>query len=84
MKILVIGGTGTVGSEVLKELVARDSDVRALVRKKSRADLPKGVEVVEGDLTEPSQYARHSRVSTKVLLKKQRILDAVLSEHAVS
>jgi uncharacterized protein YbjT (DUF2867 family) len=33
LKILVIGGTGHVGSEVVKELKKRDADVRALVRK---------------------------------------------------
>lgn len=34
MKILVIGGTGKVGSSVVKELRKRDATVRALVRKK--------------------------------------------------
>ena len=33
MKVLVIGGTGHVGSEVVKELNKRDADVRVLVRK---------------------------------------------------
>ena len=52
LKILVIGGTGHVGSEVVKELKKRDADVRALVRKPGVKSLP-GVEVVVGDLLDP-------------------------------
>jgi uncharacterized protein YbjT (DUF2867 family) len=52
MKILVIGGTGHVGSEVVKELKKRDADVRVLVRKPDVKSLP-GVEVVVGDLLDP-------------------------------
>jgi uncharacterized protein YbjT (DUF2867 family) len=43
MKILVTGGTGKVGSEVLKELGKRDVAVRALVRKQDACTyFPKG------------------------------------------
>jgi uncharacterized protein YbjT (DUF2867 family) len=52
MKILVVGGTGHVGSEVVKELRKRDADVRVLVRKADERSLP-GVEVVVGDLLDP-------------------------------
>jgi uncharacterized protein YbjT (DUF2867 family) len=52
MKILAIGGTGTVGSEVVKELKKRNADVRILVRKKDTAS-PEGVEVAVGDLLDP-------------------------------
>jgi uncharacterized protein YbjT (DUF2867 family) len=52
MKILVIGGTGHVGSEVVKELKKRDADVRVLVRKPDVKSLP-GVETVVGDLLDP-------------------------------
>jgi uncharacterized protein YbjT (DUF2867 family) len=53
MKILVIGGTGNVGSEVLKQLVeGRNVELRALVRKEG-ASLPKGVEPFVGDLLDP-------------------------------
>lgn len=54
MKILVIGGTGKVGSEVVKELGKRGASVRALVRKQeASATLPTGVESVVGDLLDP-------------------------------
>jgi uncharacterized protein YbjT (DUF2867 family) len=52
MKILVIGGTGRVGSEVVKELSKRDADVRVLVRKSDEKFLP-GVETAVGDLLDP-------------------------------
>src|SRR6202161_2451239 len=52
MKILAIGGTGNVGSEVVKELKKRNADVRILVRKKDAAS-PEGVEVAVGDLLDP-------------------------------
>jgi uncharacterized protein YbjT (DUF2867 family) len=55
MKILVIGGTGKVGSAVVNELRKRNATVRALVRKRdaSSAPAPEGVELVTGDLLDP-------------------------------
>jgi uncharacterized protein YbjT (DUF2867 family) len=54
MKILVTGGTGHVGSQVITELVKRGASVRALVRKQEASTtLPKGVEVFLGDLLDP-------------------------------
>ena len=54
MKILVTGGTGHVGSAVINELVKRNANVRALVRKQEASGtMPKGVEVVVGDLLDP-------------------------------
>jgi uncharacterized protein YbjT (DUF2867 family) len=52
MKILVIGGTGKVGAEVVKELQKRKADIRLLVRKEG-TPTPQGVEVVIGDLLDP-------------------------------
>jgi uncharacterized protein YbjT (DUF2867 family) len=52
MKILVIGSTGHVGSEVVKELKKRNADVRVLVRKPDEKSLP-GVERVVGNLLDP-------------------------------
>ncbi|MBL1100598.1 NmrA family NAD(P)-binding protein [Streptomyces coffeae] len=52
-KILVTGATGTVGRQVVAELLARGHAVRALTRDVAKAAFPVGVEVVQGDLTEP-------------------------------
>ena len=52
MKILVTGGSGRVGSEVVKELKKRGAEVRVLVRKQATS-LPDGVEVAVGDLLDP-------------------------------
>ncbi|MFF8835783.1 SDR family oxidoreductase [Streptomyces sp. NPDC015130] len=56
-KVLVTGATGTVGRQVVAELLDRGHQVRALTRDASRAGLPAGVEVVQGDLTEPDGLA---------------------------
>jgi len=56
MKILVVGGTGNVGGEVVKELIKRKADVRLLVRKAGAPEM-KGVEVRVGDLLDPVSVA---------------------------
>ncbi|MEU1851326.1 NAD(P)H-binding protein [Streptomyces sp. NPDC019990] len=56
-KILVTGATGTVGRQVVAELLARGHEVRALTRDAAQAVLPAGVEVAEGDLTRPESLA---------------------------
>jgi uncharacterized protein YbjT (DUF2867 family) len=50
MTILVTGATGTVGRQVVEQLAKRGANVRALVRDPSKASLPAGVDVVQGDL----------------------------------
>ncbi|MFC8917882.1 NAD(P)H-binding protein [Streptomyces sp. NPDC057116] len=50
---LVTGATGTVGRQVVAELLRLGRPVRALTRDPARAALPDGVEVVRGDLTDP-------------------------------
>jgi uncharacterized protein YbjT (DUF2867 family) len=49
MTILVTGATGTIGSQVAAQLSARGADIRALVRDPSKAKLPAGVAVTQGD-----------------------------------
>lgn len=56
-KILVSGATGTVGRQVVAELLARGHEVRALTRDAKKAAFPAGVEVVQGDLTEPDSLS---------------------------
>ena len=54
MTILVIGGSGTVGSQVVRELRARNAVVRVLTRNADKAKgLPGGAEGVIGDLLDP-------------------------------
>ena len=74
MKILVMGGTGNVGPEVVKELRKRNADIRLLVRKEG-APAPKGFEVAIGDLLDPVsvQTALHG-------VDKLYLLNAVVPE----
>jgi uncharacterized protein YbjT (DUF2867 family) len=50
--ILVTGATGTVGRQVVEQLVAEDQPVRAVARDPDSSGLPDGVEVVAGDLSD--------------------------------
>ena len=51
MRILITGATGQVGRHLATELLGAGHTVRALTRSPSKADLPKGIEVAAGDLT---------------------------------
>ena len=52
MNILVTGGTGTVGSQVVRELLTRGAQVSVLTRDAAKAqNLPAGVKAVTGDLS---------------------------------
>ena len=54
MKVLVVGGTGNVGSGVVAELLKRGAEVRVLARKQpGDGKLAPGVEVALGDLLDP-------------------------------
>ena len=53
-KIVVIGGTGTVGSQTVQELLKCGAEVRVMTRSASRiASMPKAVEGVTGSMLEP-------------------------------
>ena len=55
---LVIGATGNVGGELVKQLLDMGQDVRALVRDASRAELlPEGASFAVGDLDDPASLA---------------------------
>jgi uncharacterized protein YbjT (DUF2867 family) len=59
MKVLVTGGTGTTGSQVVDALVKRGIGVSVLTRDPTKAkNLPSGVEVVQGDMAEPASVRR--------------------------
>jgi uncharacterized protein YbjT (DUF2867 family) len=50
---LIIGGTGTVGSAVVRELVNRGMHVSVLTRHPEKTRLPAGATAVRGDLLDP-------------------------------
>jgi uncharacterized protein YbjT (DUF2867 family) len=55
--VLVTGASGYVGRRLVPALSAAGYTVRALVRDPARATQPAGVEVVMGDVTDPSSLA---------------------------
>lgn len=58
LNVLVVGATGSVGKLVVAEAIEQGHTVRALIRKQARArDLPSGVQVVVGDLTQQETLA---------------------------
>ncbi len=56
MRVLVIGGTGTVGSEIVPRLLERDIDTRVLTRSPEKHRV-EGAEYVGGDLEKPESLA---------------------------
>lgn len=51
MDVLIVGGTGFIGTTLTTELLDRGHDVTVLSRNPGTADLPEGVEEVAGDVT---------------------------------
>ncbi|WP_431957509.1 SDR family oxidoreductase [Nocardia lijiangensis] len=47
--ILITGATGTIGSEIVRQLAAREVPVRAVTRDPARAQAFEGIDVVRGD-----------------------------------
>jgi len=69
MKILVVGGTGNVGSEVVRQLRARNETVSVLTRSPEHASkLPSGVTGVIGDLLDPSTLGVFSGMDAVFLI----------------
>jgi uncharacterized protein YbjT (DUF2867 family) len=59
MSILVTGGTGTVGSAVVKALLAKGAtDIKVLTRDPSKLKPAKGVSAVQGNLLQPGTARR--------------------------
>ena len=52
-RILLIGATGNIGRQVVTQLTPTQAQVRAMVRNPDAAQLPRQLEVVQGDLTRP-------------------------------
>jgi uncharacterized protein YbjT (DUF2867 family) len=53
MNVLVVGGTGTVGSQVTRHLLEKGATVRVLARTADRSKLQLPVETVQADLERP-------------------------------
>jgi uncharacterized protein YbjT (DUF2867 family) len=72
-RVLVVGGTGMLGGQVVDELLARGKRVRALVRPASDAKrlVASGVEIARGDMMDPAS-----------LLQAMDGADAVISSAA--
>ncbi|MFB6179821.1 MAG: complex I NDUFA9 subunit family protein [Halorientalis sp.] len=51
MNVLVVGGSGFIGTHLSEELIERGHDVTVLSRSPEDEDLPAGVETVRGDVT---------------------------------
>lgn len=68
MRVLVTGGTGLIGNAILRKLIERGAEVRALVREETRARklLPASVEIVRGDITDPDSLGAAMRNVTRV------------------
>jgi uncharacterized protein YbjT (DUF2867 family) len=56
--ILVTGATGTVGREVVAQLLQAGRSVRALTRNPSKARFDERVEVIQGDLDQPQTLTK--------------------------
>ncbi|MGW4243205.1 SDR family NAD(P)-dependent oxidoreductase [Nocardia sp. NPDC004722] len=55
--IVITGATGTIGSEIVRQLAERGVKVRAVSRNPDTARFPEGVEVVRGDYLDPASMA---------------------------
>ena len=83
-KILVTGATGTVGSEVVKQLVSRatENSIRAAVHSREKADkirhsISKGVEVVDLDYMMPETITNALSDVDKLFLQTLPVPDAI-------
>ncbi|MBF6075297.1 NAD(P)H-binding protein [Nocardia beijingensis] len=56
--IVITGATGTIGSEIVRQLSSRGTAIRAVTRDPDRADVPAGVEVARGDYTDVASMAK--------------------------
>jgi uncharacterized protein YbjT (DUF2867 family) len=79
--ILVVGATGTLGSDICQRLIASGKSVRAMIRKASdpskKDALSKlGAELVEGDLKERGSLDRACRGATGVITTPTAIMSS--------
>src|SRR3989475_10663300 len=83
--ILVSGGTGLIGSEVLRLLSRAGVPARALVRNPGRAQALPGITWVQGDLAKPETLASVFAGCTKLFLLTGNVENASdLQRHAIA
>ena len=83
--ILVTGGTGLIGSEVLRLLARASVPARALVHNPSRAQALPGITWVQGDLAKPVTLASAFAGCTKLFLLTGNVENAAdLQRHAIA
>src|SRR5438132_10170448 len=83
--ILVTGGTGLIGSEVLRLLSRTGGPARALVRNPSRGQALPGITWVNGDLAKPETLGSVFAGCTKLLLLTGNVENASeLQRHAIA
>lgn len=58
MKLLIFGATGTIGREVVRQALARDFQVTAMVRSAAALEPQSGLTVVTGDVLNPDDVER--------------------------
>ena len=69
MNILLIGGTGTVGSQTVRELLGRNVQPSVLTRSTEKVrQLPDGVRGVVGDLSQPETLSAALQGTERVIL----------------
>ncbi|MEU0505689.1 NAD(P)H-binding protein [Nocardia sp. NPDC005998] len=78
--IVVTGGTGNIGRELIGELDARGAEFRVLVRDPARIADPGRSELIVGDLDEPATLAAALGGADKLFL----LVPGIGSEHTVS
>src|SRR5579862_9295889 len=79
MKVLATGATGTVGGELVKALLKRGADVRALTRKQPKpGTFPGAVEIALGDLSDPVSVAEAIKGVDKLFLVTAHVADELM------
>jgi uncharacterized protein YbjT (DUF2867 family) len=63
VSVFIAGGTGYLGTPLIRTLIERGHQVRALVRPGSERKLPPGCEAVVGDALDSASYENHIRPS---------------------